>query len=154
MLIVGGRCESALAYASRVLVALVLVTSTSSAAAQDLEPRAYSNTPIGLNFLIAGYAYTSGGVAIDPALPLKNADVVMLLLVEVGMRVAQGISRDLEQAVKRLTQFQYEEDNATNRQRTNKEKYENRCVSRSDQPVAGERDREPEYDDHKERHRD
>ena len=57
MLIVGGRCESALAYASRVLVALVLVTSTSSAAAQDLEPRAYSNTPIGLNFLIAGYAY-------------------------------------------------------------------------------------------------
>ena len=75
MLIVGGRCESALAYASRVLVALVLVTSTSSAAAQDLEPRAYSNTPIGLNFLIAGYAYTSGGVAIDPALPLKNADV-------------------------------------------------------------------------------
>lgn len=75
MLIVSGRCESALAYASRVLVALVLVTSTSSAAAQDLEPRAYSNTPIGLNFLIAGYAYTSGGVAIDPALPLKNADV-------------------------------------------------------------------------------
>ena len=74
MLIVSGRCESALAYASRVLVALVLVT-TSSAAAQDLEPRAYSNTPIGLNFLIAGYAYTSGGVAIDPALPLKNADV-------------------------------------------------------------------------------
>ena len=75
MLIVGARCESALAYASRVLVALVLVTSTSSAAAQDLEPGAYSNTPIGLNFLIAGYAYTSGGVAIDPALPLKNADV-------------------------------------------------------------------------------
>ena len=75
MLIVGARCESALAYASRVLVALVLVTSTSSAAAQDLEPRAYSNTPIGINFLIAGYAYTSGGVTIDPALPLKNADV-------------------------------------------------------------------------------
>ena len=76
----------------------------------------------------------------------------MLLLVEVGMRVAQGISGDLEHAFKRLTQFQYEEDNATNRQRTNKEKYENRCVSRSDQPVAGERDREPEYDDDKERH--
>ena len=65
----------------------------------------------------------------------------MLLLVEVGMRVAQGISGDLEQAVKRLTQLQYEEDNATNRQRTNKENYENRCVSRGKQPEARERDR-------------
>ena len=58
-----GRSESVPASASPVLVALVLATSTSSAAAQDLEPRAYSNAPIGLNFLIAGYAYTSGGVA-------------------------------------------------------------------------------------------
>jgi hypothetical protein len=31
------------------------------------------NTPVGLNFLIAGYAYTSGGVVTDPALPLENA---------------------------------------------------------------------------------
>ena len=62
----------------------------------------------------------------------------MLLLVEVGMRVAKSISGDLEQAFKRLTQFQYEEDDATNRRRTNKENYENRCVSRRDQPVAGE----------------
>jgi hypothetical protein len=26
------------------------------ASAQDIEPRAYSNAPIGVNFLIAGYA--------------------------------------------------------------------------------------------------
>ena len=43
--------------------------------AQDLEPRAYSNTPIGLNFLIAGYTFTSGGVAIDASLPLKDAHI-------------------------------------------------------------------------------
>jgi hypothetical protein len=45
----------------------------SGAYAQDLEPRAYVNTPIGLNFLIAGYGYASGGVATDPSLPLQNA---------------------------------------------------------------------------------
>src|SRR5262245_15149861 len=28
--------------------------------------------PIGVNFLIAGYAYTRGGLAFDPALPVKN----------------------------------------------------------------------------------
>ena len=41
----------------------------------DLEPRAYSNTPIGLNFLVAGYTFTSGGVAIDASLPLKDAHI-------------------------------------------------------------------------------
>ena len=30
--------------------------------AQDLEPRAYANTPVGLNFLIGGYAYSKGTV--------------------------------------------------------------------------------------------
>ena len=33
-----------------------------SAQAQDIEPRAYSNAPVGVNFLIAGYAYTKGAV--------------------------------------------------------------------------------------------
>ena len=40
--------------------------------AQDLEPRAYSNSPIGLNFVIAGYAYATGNVLTDPSLPLEN----------------------------------------------------------------------------------
>jgi hypothetical protein len=37
-----------------------------TARAQDLEPRAYSNSPIGLNFVIAGYGYASGTVLTDP----------------------------------------------------------------------------------------
>ena len=40
--------------------------------AQDLEPRAYSNSPVGLNFLVAGYGYAKGSVLTDPALPLDN----------------------------------------------------------------------------------
>jgi hypothetical protein len=43
--------------------------------AQNLEPRSYANTPIGLNFLIAGYAYQTGDVATDPSLPLEDAKV-------------------------------------------------------------------------------
>jgi len=42
------------------------------AAAQDIEPRAYSNAPIGVNFLIAGYAYTRGGLVFE-SLPITNA---------------------------------------------------------------------------------
>lgn len=42
---------------------------------QDLEPRTYANTPVGLNFLILGYGHTEGGVATDPALPIENTQV-------------------------------------------------------------------------------
>ncbi len=43
--------------------------------AQDIEPRAYSNAPIGVNFLVAGYAYTKGGIAFGPQLPITNPNL-------------------------------------------------------------------------------
>src|SRR5712671_4519613 len=67
------RCASCLTRCGAVLVVLALVAAGSGASAQDLEPRAYVNTPVGLNFLLAGYGYAAGGVATDPALPLQNA---------------------------------------------------------------------------------
>jgi outer membrane putative beta-barrel porin/alpha-amylase len=42
---------------------------------QDLEPRTYSNIPVGLNFLIAGYGYSVGGVVTDPSFPLEDGNV-------------------------------------------------------------------------------
>jgi hypothetical protein len=39
-----------------------------------MEPRAYANSPIGLNFLIAGYGYLWGDVLVDPSLPVKDVD--------------------------------------------------------------------------------
>jgi hypothetical protein len=39
---------------------------------QDLEPRAYANTPVGLNFLLASYFYTQGNVGTDPSLPIAD----------------------------------------------------------------------------------
>jgi hypothetical protein len=47
----------------------------SRAHAQDLEPRAYANTPTGMNFALLGYAYSDGGVTTDPSVPLTNADI-------------------------------------------------------------------------------
>lgn len=61
---------------SPILVATALAIEISaSTQAQEMEPRAYSNAPIGMNFFIAGYAYTDGAVPFDSALPVKNAEI-------------------------------------------------------------------------------
>ena len=54
---------------------LCLLLLAAGAKAQHLEPRAYINTPVGMNFFIAGYTYSSGGLSTDPALPLTNAQL-------------------------------------------------------------------------------
>jgi len=45
------------------------------AMATDIEPRAYSNIPVGVNFLLAGYAYTSGSVSFPPPVPIENGEL-------------------------------------------------------------------------------
>jgi len=55
--VLGGAVVSAMCAA---LVAVVIVFMVPNAKAQEAEPRSYSNTPVGLNFLIAGYLYTQG----------------------------------------------------------------------------------------------
>ncbi|PVX76274.1 transporter [Paraburkholderia unamae] len=42
--------------------------------AQELEPRTYSPSPIGTNFLLAGYAHLSGDVLTDPSLPVSGVN--------------------------------------------------------------------------------
>lgn len=56
----------------RVSTALCLSACPFAARAQDIEPRSYSNAPVGVNFLIAGYAYTRGGLSFDSDLPITN----------------------------------------------------------------------------------
>jgi hypothetical protein len=63
------------ALAIAMLVAGTLMAPGSAARAQDIEPRAYSNAPVGVNFLIPGYAYTDGGVSFDTSLPLTNPNL-------------------------------------------------------------------------------
>lgn len=61
----------------RHLLALLLgaLALTSPASAQDLEPRAYSNSPTGLNFAVVSYAYSTGSIQTDPALPVDNLSI-------------------------------------------------------------------------------
>jgi len=54
------------------VVVLSLAMFARPAGAQDLEPRAYSAAPIGLNFVLAGYTYSTGDVLLDPTLPLTD----------------------------------------------------------------------------------
>jgi outer membrane putative beta-barrel porin/alpha-amylase len=59
--------------AASLLAALVLAAAAATTAeAQELEPRAFANTPVGLNFVVAGYAYTQGSVSLD-SLPITDA---------------------------------------------------------------------------------
>lgn len=54
---------------------ILLLLSLSSLYAQSLEPRLYSNAPIGMNFLLAGYVYTYGSLPDSQQLDLQDADL-------------------------------------------------------------------------------
>ena len=51
----------------------VLAAWSPATLAQDIEPRAYSNIPLGVNFLGVGYARSTGGLSADPSLPIEKA---------------------------------------------------------------------------------
>ena len=56
-----------------------LISVTSSVHAQTLEPRAYANAPVGMNFMLVGYQNSKGALLFDPAVPITdaNADIDM-----------------------------------------------------------------------------
>jgi hypothetical protein len=49
-----------------------LILSIGPASAQDLEPRAYAASPVGLAFLAVIAGHSSGGVLVDPSLPVED----------------------------------------------------------------------------------
>lgn len=56
---------------------LALFAGAFPAGAGEIEPRAYVNTPVGVNFLLAGYAYSKGDLSTPGASPLKDAELKM-----------------------------------------------------------------------------
>jgi hypothetical protein len=83
------------------VVAGAAAATLSNAAAQDIEPRAYSNAPIGYNFLVTGLAATRGGLAFNSSLPLTNPDLTTVSAVAAYARVIElgGQSAKLEAVV-------------------------------------------------------
>ena len=49
------------------------MTAAEAANAQELEPRLYQNSPVGLNGLVLGYGYSAGNVLVDSSLPVEGA---------------------------------------------------------------------------------
>lgn len=45
--------------------------------AGEIEPRAYVNTPVGVNFLLSVYTFTDGGLATAASSPIKDAELTM-----------------------------------------------------------------------------
>ena len=64
--------------ANRLSLCLVLgiiatMSGVANAKAQEAEPRSYTNTPVGLNFLISGYVHSQGKIAFDPDGAIANS---------------------------------------------------------------------------------
>jgi hypothetical protein len=54
-------------------LALLVPLLVAGVRAQDLEPRAFSPAPVGLDILSVGYSYSSGNVFFDQSLPIEDA---------------------------------------------------------------------------------
>jgi Putative MetA-pathway of phenol degradation len=52
---------------------IAAVSGVANAKAQEAEPRSYTNTPVGVNFLISGYVYSEGKIAFDPDTAIADA---------------------------------------------------------------------------------
>ena len=52
---------------------LTLMLLAFSAEAQELEPRAFSPSPVGTTFVLGGFGKSEGGILFDPALDIDNA---------------------------------------------------------------------------------
>ena len=53
---------------------MCMLAVADSARAQDLEPKAYSASPVGAAFLVLGLARSSGSVLTDPTLPVTDIE--------------------------------------------------------------------------------
>jgi hypothetical protein len=63
----------------RAVALIVAALLPAMALTQELEPRAYSNAPVGTNFAVAGYTRLSGRVLLDPSSPVENVDATVEL---------------------------------------------------------------------------
>jgi hypothetical protein len=59
---------------NRTLLPVVLLAAAAAGEAQELEPRAYSPSPVGLNFALLAYGHSTGDVLFDQALPLSDVE--------------------------------------------------------------------------------
>ena len=59
----------------RSAIPITALMFAAGAGAQSLEPRFYSNAPVGMNFALGGYVFSTGAVAADSSLEFENGDI-------------------------------------------------------------------------------
>ena len=59
------------------ILALLICGYCLGARAQELEPRALTNLPVGMNFVLAGYVFSQGNILLDPAVPIEDLDATL-----------------------------------------------------------------------------
>jgi len=57
------------------LLLVMLLQTAAPVSAGEIEPRAFVNTPVGINFLLAGYVYSSGDLSTPGSSPVKDAQI-------------------------------------------------------------------------------
>jgi len=67
--------------AARTVAVTCLLAIPQFSSAQDLEPKAYSSSPVGAAFLVAGLARSTGSVLTDPTLPVTDVEATVDALV-------------------------------------------------------------------------
>ena len=56
---------------------IALLFAAAQTHAGEIEPRSYVNTPVGINFLLAGYSYADGGLSTAASSPIEDAELKM-----------------------------------------------------------------------------
>ncbi len=59
------------------LIPLLTICSAAPAVAQNLDPRSFVNTPVGINFAVLTYGYQTGNVLVDPSLPVEDGELTI-----------------------------------------------------------------------------
>lgn len=65
----------------RVPLSILLLLVVARAGAQELEPRAFSPNPVGMNFGLASYGHTRGDVLFDPSTPFEDVNASLDTLI-------------------------------------------------------------------------
>jgi hypothetical protein len=74
----------------RFLIVTLCLLAGPPAAAQDMEPKAYSASPVGATFLVVSASRSAGAVVFDPTLPLRDVDASIN-----GLALGVGTTFDL-----------------------------------------------------------
>jgi hypothetical protein len=62
-------------YRNRLIGAVIAILLFANANAQDLDPRRYTNIPVGQNFLALAFTYSEGDVNVSSSIPLSDAKI-------------------------------------------------------------------------------